>query len=111
MTDKAAGGDGTGNSGEIIFYWRPGCPFCSTLRRRMLRRGIAFQPVNIWEDPAAAARVRAVAGGNETVPTVFVGGRALVNPGIGQLESLIGECAPNLLPDRPRRRWWGGRRT
>jgi mycoredoxin len=29
--------------------------------------------INIWEDPQAAARVRSVANGNETVPTVFVG--------------------------------------
>ncbi len=36
--------------------------------------------VNIWDDPSAAAFVRSVANGNETVPTVTVGTAAFVNP-------------------------------
>ncbi|WP_422392164.1 glutaredoxin family protein [Nakamurella antarctica] len=36
--------------------------------------------INIWSDPDAAAFVRSVAGGNETVPTVVIDGRAVVNP-------------------------------
>jgi hypothetical protein len=66
--------------------------------------------VNIWEDPEAAARVRAVARGNETVPTVFVGEHALVNPSIRQVTALVRETAPHLLVEadvgRPRRRIW-----
>ena len=34
-----------------------------------------YTEVNIWKDPAAAAFVRSVADGNETVPTVTVAGR------------------------------------
>ncbi len=94
----------------VQFYWRPGCPFCMALRRRLRRTGIPVQEVNIWEDPAAAARVRRAAGGNETVPTVFVGEHALVNPSIGQVDALLREVAPHLL-DKPaatgsRRRIW-----
>lgn len=36
--------------------------------------------VNIWEDDEARAFVRSVARGYETVPTVTVGERAMVNP-------------------------------
>ena len=36
--------------------------------------------VNIWEDPEAAAFVRSVADGNETVPTVVIDGHPIVNP-------------------------------
>ncbi len=84
----------------VQFYWRPGCPYCASLLRGLRRRGIAFDSVNIWEDPQAAARVRAVANGNETVPTVFVGEQALVNPSAAQVESL-------LTGRVTRRRWWG----
>ncbi|MBO8202264.1 hypothetical protein JW613_28845 [Streptomyces smyrnaeus] len=35
---------------------------------------------NIWEDERAAAYVRSVTGGDETVPTVEVAGQAQVNP-------------------------------
>ena len=66
--------------------------------------------MNIWEDPDAAARVRAVAGGNETVPTVFVGEHALVNPNIKQVTDLVRETAPHLLVEaeagHSRRRFW-----
>lgn len=110
MTDTSANGASDGTGG-VVLYWRPGCPFCSTLRRRMQKRGIPFESINIWDDPAGAARVRGVAGGDETVPTVFIGERGLVNPGITQLEALIREAAPHLLAGHsPRRRWWGGRR-
>jgi hypothetical protein len=51
--------------------------------------------VNIWEDPQAAARVRSVAGGNETVPTVVVGYRALVNPSVGAVLAAMGAPARN----------------
>ena len=64
----------------VVFYTRPRCPYSFRLRRALRRRGLAFREVNIWKDPAAAEAVRAVAGGNETVPTIEVAGRWLVNP-------------------------------
>ncbi len=65
---------------SVTVYTRPGCPYCFLLRRGLRRRGVAFTEIDIWHDPAAAAAVRAVADGNETVPTVHVAGRWLVNP-------------------------------
>ena len=64
----------------VTVYWRPGCPFCGSLRRGLRRSGLATREVDIWTDPAAAAFVREHAGGNETVPTVDIGGTVLVNP-------------------------------
>ncbi|SFB50169.1 Glutaredoxin [Amycolatopsis marina] len=74
----------TGND-EIRFYWRPGCWFCAKLRRRLDRANVVYRAINIWEDPDAAAQVRAVAGGNETVPTVIIGSRAMVNPSLREV--------------------------
>lgn len=67
---------------EVRLYWRPGCGFCVNLRRQLEREGVEHQTINIWEDPHAAATVRSVAGGSETVPTVVIGSRALVNPSL-----------------------------
>jgi mycoredoxin len=83
---------------QIEFYWRPGCPFCSMLERSLGRRQLPLRRINIWEDPAAAATVREVARGNETVPTVIVAGHALVNPSGRQVEELVARVAPGLLP-------------
>ena len=67
--------------GKPIVYWRPGCQYC--LRLRLVLIGVAGRVswVNIWTDREAAAAVRAVAGGNETVPTVVADGVSRVNPG------------------------------
>ncbi|MFI0984246.1 glutaredoxin domain-containing protein [Streptomyces exfoliatus] len=66
--------------GRPIVYWRPGCVFCLRLRLRLGARARRAHWVDIWRDPEAAAVVRAATGGDETVPTVVVAGRAHVNP-------------------------------
>jgi glutaredoxin len=65
---------------EITVFWRPGCPYCWRLRTRLKRAGVNVNEVNIWENADAAAFVRSVAGGNETVPTVRIGTDSFVNP-------------------------------
>ena len=65
---------------EVVVYWRPGCPFCTSLTRELLQSGVPFRKVDIWADPDSAAFVRAACRGNETVPTVDVAGTVLVNP-------------------------------
>jgi mycoredoxin len=65
---------------DVTMYWRPGCGFCSALRRRLQALGVSFTEINIWEQPEAAEFVRSVARGNEVVPTITVGNAALVNP-------------------------------
>lgn len=66
-------------------YSRPRCTLCMRLRFGLRRRRIAYREVNIWDDPEAAASVRAVANGQETTPTVVVGNRWLVNPSAGEV--------------------------
>lgn len=68
---------------------RPGCPFCSALRRGLRRAGVATVERDIWADPSAAARVREITGGDETVPTVVIGGRSLVNPSAAQVLATV----------------------
>lgn len=66
--------------GRPIVYWRAGCKYCLRLRIRLGRGAHRLHWVDIWRDPAGAAAVRAVNGGDETVPTVVVAGRPHVNP-------------------------------
>ncbi len=83
----------------ITFYWRPGCGFCMALERQLGKQEIPLEMRNIWDDPDAAAFVRAHANGNETVPTVAVGDVVMVNPPAGQVMQVIQEQAPDLLPE------------
>jgi glutaredoxin-like protein len=72
-------------SNSVTVYWRPGCGFCSNLRRDLASTGLVYREINIWEHPDAAEFVRSVANGNETVPTVTVGDRSFVNPSAEQV--------------------------
>ena len=88
-----------GTARQIDLYWRPGCGFCTALRRQLDAIGIERTEHNIWDDPAHAAVVRQHANGNETVPTVVVGDTGMVNPSAKELVSHLAEHAPELLPE------------
>ncbi len=83
---------------SIEVMWRPGCPFCGSLRRGLRRAGVATTEHDIWSSADAAARVREATGGDETVPTVFVGDRALVNPSARQVVDAIRAADPDYRP-------------
>ncbi|MGB0970848.1 MAG: glutaredoxin domain-containing protein, partial [Mycobacterium sp.] len=78
------------------------------------RKSIATTEIDIWSDSDAAERVRAVTGGDETVPTVFVGTQALVNPSVRTVVSAIerefGDRAQEILggAESVRRPRWSG---
>ncbi len=77
--------DSAATTPTVIVYWRPGCGFCAGLFRMLDHHGVPYEAVDIWRDPEAAAVVRSVARGNETVPTVVVGDLAMVNPSAQQV--------------------------
>jgi glutaredoxin-like protein len=83
----------------ITVFWRPGCGFCAALLRGLDKSGLANERANIWDDKDAAAYVRSVARGNETVPTVRIGDTALVNPSAQQVLATVATEAPEQLPD------------
>lgn len=82
----------------IHFYWRPGCGFCTMLRRGLDKMTIETVDHNIWEDADAATIVRGHALGNETVPTVVIGDVGLVNPSAKEVARHLEQFAPHLLP-------------
>lgn len=84
----------------VTVYWRPGCGFCMGLLRSLDRAGLEPGTTHdIWEDEDAAAFVRSVTGGSETVPTVVVGETALVNPSGQEVLRALAEIAPDQLPE------------
>jgi mycoredoxin len=82
----------------VTFYWRPGCGFCAGLQRALDKAGIPLDRHNIWDEPAAAATVRSIARGNETVPTVVVGAISMVNPSAREVLDACAREAPHLVP-------------
>jgi mycoredoxin len=78
---------------DMVMYARPGCPFCTMLRADLAAAGMPYRERDIWQDPEAAAAVRAAANGNETVPTVNIGDVWLVNPSVEEIMDVLGKAA------------------
>ena len=78
---------------DIVMYARPGCPFCTMLRADLAAAGLSHRERNIWQDPEAAAAVRAVANGNETVPTINIGDVWMVNPSVEEIQQVLHAAA------------------
>ena len=70
--------------------------YCRRLNSQLDREGIAYEEINIEQDPASAAFVEKANGGNQTVPTVRVvptrGGSEVVmtNPSLAQVKQALG---------------------
>ena len=72
-------------------YTTPWCGYCQRLKAQLTREGIAFDEVDIEQQPAAADFVMSVNGGNQTVPTVvFPDGTAATNPSIAEVKQRLG---------------------
>lgn len=77
--------------GRVVVYHRPGCVFCARLAAALGRAGRNRAVwVDIWADPRAAAYVRSVNDGNETVPTVVIDGVAITNPPPRRVRTALG---------------------
>lgn len=83
----------------VTVYWRPGCAYCARLRQDLRIAGVPAREINIWADKAAAAAVRELAGGNETVPAVVIGGRGYINPSAATILAEVRRTSPGFAPD------------
>ncbi len=70
-------------------YWRPGCGFCARLFRQLDRHHLDPVVVDIWSDDEAR-RWLGDRIGSETVPTVVVGDRVMVNPRVEEVVAALG---------------------
>jgi mycoredoxin len=77
-------------SEALIVYGTPFCAMVPPVRRLLDEAGVAYDYIDIRQDREAAARVRAITGGFESVPTiVFPDGKALVEPRVQALREAL----------------------
>jgi mycoredoxin len=70
------------------------CGFCVRLKSQLSRAGVDFHEIDIESQPAGAALVAEINGGNLTVPTVVLpNGSALTNPSATQVSKQLGSAA------------------
>lgn len=79
-------------SGSFVMYTTPWCGYCKRLKSQLDREGIAYDIVDIEQQPDAAAIVESANNGNQTVPTlVYSDGTAQTNPSVAQVKGKLEE--------------------
>jgi mycoredoxin len=74
----------------IIVYGHPTCPNLGPVKGLLTQSKVKFEYIDIRQDSVAAARVRTINNGNESVPTlVFPDGSTLTEPTVGELQSKL----------------------
>ena len=77
-------------SGSFTMYSTPWCGYCHRLKSQLDREGIAFEVVDIEQQPDAAEIVEKVNNGNQTVPTLlFPDGTAATNPSLAEVKAKL----------------------
>lgn len=75
---------------RFTMYTTPWCGYCHRLRSQLDREGIAYDVVDIEQEPTAVEIVMSANNGNQTVPTlVFSDGSAHTNPSLAQVKDKI----------------------
>jgi glutaredoxin 3 len=78
----------------VEIYTTPLCGYCMRAKRLLERKGVAFNEIDLWLEPARRAEM-IVRAGRTTVPQVFIDGRAV--GGSDELHALEAEGRLDLL--------------
>ena len=74
----------------LLVYGHPACPGVVPVKAMLTQAKVAFTYVNIHQDAQAAALVRSINQGNESVPTlVFPDGSTLTEPSASALKQKL----------------------
>lgn len=75
---------------SFTMYTTPWCGYCKRLQSQLDREGIAYEIVDIEQQPEAVGIVESANGGNQTVPTlVYTDGTAQTNPSVAQVKAKL----------------------
>lgn len=74
----------------FTMYTTPWCGYCHRLKSQLDREGIAYEIIDIEQQPEAASIVESANNGNQTVPTlVYADGTAHTNPSVAQVKAKL----------------------
>jgi mycoredoxin len=80
------------SNAALTMYSTPWCGYCHRLKTALKVSGIAYDEVDIEQDPAAAEFVGSVNDGNHVVPTVkFADGSTLTNPSANEIKEKLAQ--------------------
>ncbi len=59
----------------VEIYTTPICPYCHAAKRLLKTKGVAFREIDVSRDAGVRRAMTARAGGQYTVPQIFIGNR------------------------------------
>jgi len=59
---------------HIIIYTKENCPYCDRAKRLLTAKGYVFEEVDLTDDPEGQLALVEKAGGQKTVPQIFIDG-------------------------------------
>lgn len=59
----------------VEIYSSPFCGFCHAAKRLLKQKGVNFQEIDVFTDPARKVEMVRRANGGRTVPQIFIGDR------------------------------------
>jgi glutaredoxin 3 len=74
---------------RVEVYTTSFCPYCVRAKSLLKRKGVAFEEIDIGEDPELRQKMIELAGGRRTVPEIFINGRII--GGYDELKALDDE--------------------
>jgi mycoredoxin len=84
----------TRDTNQIVFYSTTWCGDCRRSRKIFDAMGVVYTDIDIEEEPEAAAIVRSLNNGMQSVPTIlFPDGSVLVEPSNAALEQKLNALA------------------
>jgi glutaredoxin 3 len=57
----------------IVIYTKTSCPYCHAAKDLLRRKGALFEEISVDGDRAGQAAMAVKAGGQSTVPQIFIG--------------------------------------
>jgi glutaredoxin 3 len=62
---------------KVEIYTTSYCPFCIRAKALLKSKGIAFEEIDVGDNPALREKMTQLAGGRRTVPEIFINGQII----------------------------------
>lgn len=84
---------------KVEVYTTEYCPYCVRAKALLTRKGVAFEEIDVTDDPTLRAKMVELAGGRRTVPEIFINGKIV--GGYDELRALEERGALDALLSEP----------
>jgi glutaredoxin 3 len=64
-------------SANVRVYTTQVCPYCIRAKALLQKKGVAYEEVDVSDDPGKRSWLVSASGGRKTVPQIFIGEQAI----------------------------------